>query len=125
MTPQRFEAEELDSASLEYLKTVRARCGEGTPGIFLDERSAGLTAGQLPMWGAVVGAGLFLLSLLIVWLVIFHDPLNVAMLATGLFFLGGWLIVAWPRSLLDRRRSDYLGHFKYFDPLYFWFATGR
>jgi hypothetical protein len=124
MTPQRFEAEELDSASVEYLRTVRKHVGRGTPGVFLGPRAAGLTAARLPMWSGVAGGGLLLFALLVVWLVILQDPLRVALLATALFFLGGWMVVAWIRCLIARQRSDYLGHFKYFDPLYFWHTTG-
>jgi hypothetical protein len=130
MPAQRFESEELDRDTLQYLRTIREHAGRGAPGVYLSERMAGLsvagfTPSRLPLWGLLAGIALLLFSLLMVWLAILHDPFNVALLATGLFFLSGWLIVAWLRCLIARRRSNYLGHFKYFDPQYFWHALGR
>lgn len=125
MSAQRFESEELDGDSLYYLRTVNQQRGWGTPGIYLDHKAAELTVASLPGCGALVGLGLLVLAPLIAWGVINHDPLNVAMLLTGLAFLGAWLVIAWFRCLIARQRSDYVGYFKYFDPLYYWHASGR
>jgi hypothetical protein len=124
MSTQRFEAEELDSASVDYLRAVRENDGRGAPGVYLDAQAAGLTEARLPIWSLIGGILLLLFGLLVVWLVILQDPFKVAFLATALFFLGGWMVVAWVRCLIARQRSRYLGHFKYCDPLYFWHASG-
>jgi hypothetical protein len=125
MNAQRFESEELDRDTLYYLRTVNQQRGWGTPGIYLDHKAAELSVASLPGCGALVGLCLLVLAPLIAWGVINHDPLNVAMLLTGLGFLGAWLVIAWVRCLIARARSDYVGYFKYFDPQYYWHASGR
>jgi hypothetical protein len=47
------------------------------------------------------------------------------MLMTAGLFTGGWLVLAWVRTLLDQRRADYIGYFKFVDPLYIWHGDGR
>jgi hypothetical protein len=124
MTPQRFESEELDEASLEYLRAVRASKGHGAPGVFLDEAVADVGVGSMPGWGAVAGCGLLFFALILMYALLWNDPLNLAMLLTALVVLGGWLIVAWVRVKLARGRASYVGHFKYVDPLYLWEGVG-
>lgn len=124
MKPQRFEGEELDAASLDYLRTVRENHGHGVPGIYLDSSVADLTAASMPGCGAVAGAVLLVVALILMWGLSLSDPLNVAMLVTAVGFLGAWLVVAWVRCLIARGRSDYVGHFKYFDSLQMWHGTG-
>jgi hypothetical protein len=123
---QRFEAEELDNESLEYLRTAYRTEGEGMPGVYLDAREAKLPAAWLPVTGLVVGLVLIGLTLLVtmVWLAL-DDPINVAMLQTAGLLLGGWMVLAWVRTLLERRRADYIGHFKYADSQYLWHGAGR
>ena len=54
MPTLRFEAEELDEATLEYLQTVRNKRGKGCPGIFLNQKEAGLLGDWLLMWGCLL-----------------------------------------------------------------------
>jgi hypothetical protein len=121
---QRFEAEELDRETLEYLHTVAEREGDGLPGIFLTAKQAQLTAASLPMWAAICGPIIVFLTLFMTWGSL-ADPISVAMLQTAGFLLGGWLILAWIRSLAARGRPDYIGYFRYIDPLYIWTGVGR
>src|SRR5262245_17777317 len=120
----RYEAEELDSDSLEYLREVHDREGRGYPGVYLDRSQAKLHAATLPWWALGCAPVVLLLTLLLTW-GSFRSPTKVALLMTAGFFLGGWMLLAWLRCLIARQRSDYLGHFKYIDPLYVWYATGR
>lgn len=121
---QRFEAEELDADTLEYLRTASEREGHGMPGVYFGGKKAKLAAPTLMIWAAVCGPILILLTLLLTWGSL-ADPVNTALFQTAGFLLGGWLFLAWVRSLLARRRADYLGYFKYIDPLYIWVGTGR
>lgn len=124
MTIIRFESEELDQPSLEYLQEARDREGRGLPGIYLDSSQAKLHAASLPWWALGCGPAVLILTLLVTWGSL-SSPTNVAFLMTAGVFLGGWMVVAWLRCLIARGRNDYLGHFKYIDPLYIWYATGR
>lgn len=124
MTPQRYESEELDDDSLAYLHAVRDSGGRGTPGVFLSEKVAGVGPGALPLLGAIGGVVLLLLALLLSYALLWRNPLNVAMLAAALTFLGGWLIVAFVRRLIRRGSYRQIGHFKYVDPQYLWEGTG-
>jgi hypothetical protein len=119
---QRFESEELDSATVEYLRTVHECRGEGAPGIYLDADAAGLYP-KAAGWGALLGVALLAATLWYTWGLI-DDPINMAMLQTAGVFLGAWLVVAWLRVRRWRRRPDYLGHFKFVDPLTLWDAAG-
>ncbi|MFO0846502.1 MAG: hypothetical protein U0797_29725 [Gemmataceae bacterium] len=121
---QRFEAEELDAETREYLRTAAESEGHGMPGVFFGGKKASLSTPTLLIWAAVCGPLLVLLTLGLTWGSL-ADPINTAMFQTAGFLLGGWLFLAWVRSWLDRRRSDYLGFFKYVDPLYLWVGTGR
>jgi hypothetical protein len=120
---QRFEAEELDRDTLDYLGLARERHGRGLPGIFLDAREARLYTASLPWWSLGLGPALILLTLLLTWGSL-SDPVGVALFLTGGFLLGGWMLVAALRCLVARARADYLGDFKYIDPLYIWHGTG-
>jgi hypothetical protein len=120
----RFETEELDDATVQYLRTVRELEGEGMPGIYLDAGAAGLTTDWVFGCGAACGLGVLFLTLIVTWASL-SDPVNTAMLQTAGFLLGGWLILAWFRVLIGKQRSDYVGHFKFIDPLYVWHAAGR
>jgi hypothetical protein len=121
---QRFECEEVDADTLEYLRSVGRHEGEGMPGIYLDPKVAQLAGHWLPGAGAIVGVILIVLTLFVTWNSL-DDPINTAMLQTAGLFLGGWMIVAWLRVRLARKRPDWLGHFKFVDPLYLWHAAGR
>jgi hypothetical protein len=121
---QRFECEEVDGDTLEYLRGVRRHEGEGMPGVYLDAKAASLAGPWLPIAGAVTGAILIVVTLLITWRSL-DDPVNTAMLQTAGLFLGVWLIVAWLRLHLASKRPDWLGYFKFVDPLYLWHASGR
>jgi len=119
MVPDRFESAELDRDSIEYLHTVRESRGRGIPGILIRESGSSLAG-----WGAGLGVLLLLTTPLFLYGLLWRNSFNLAMLLTGLGFLGAWLIVAWIRQFIGRRSSRYLGHFKYVDPLHLWQATG-
>jgi hypothetical protein len=121
---RRFECEEVDPDTLEYLRAIRRHDGEGMPGIYLDARASQLTGNWLPGTGAIVGVCLIIITLCITWNSL-DDPINTAMLQTAGLFLGGWMIVAWLRIRLARKRPDWVGYFKFVDPLYLWHASGR
>jgi hypothetical protein len=120
----RYESEELDGESLEYLREVRDREGRGYPGVFLDSSQANLYTPSMPWWSLGCAPVVLILTLLLTW-GSFRNPTKVAFLMTAGFFLGFWMLIACLRCLIGRQRSDYLGHFKYIDPLYVWYATGR
>ncbi len=121
---QRFESEELDEASLEYLRTAHRHDGDGMPGIYLDPTVANLASAWLPVFGVSLGLVLIAVTLFFTWGSL-ADPINAAMLQTAGLFLGMWLIVAWFRIRAWRKRPDYVGYFKLIDPLYLWQASGR
>src|SRR5437762_1258628 len=100
---QRFESEELDGASLEYLRTAHRHKGEGMPGIYLDHKAGQLPSAWMPGCGAIVGAVLVVVTLFMTWGSL-ADPINTAMLQTAGLFLGVWLMVAWVRSRAARSR---------------------
>ncbi len=121
----RFETEELDDDTIHYLRTVRELEGEGMPGIYLDAGAAGIQNQWLFGCGAIGGVALVFATFIMVVVGSLTDPVNTALLQTAGFLLGGWLVVAWVRVLIGRQRSDYVGHFKFVDPLYVWHGTGR
>jgi hypothetical protein len=120
----RYESEELDSESLEYLRDVHHREGRGYPGVYLGSKQANLYTPSMPWWSLGCAPVVLIVTLLLTW-GSFRNPTKVAFLMTAGFFLGFWMLIAWLRCLIGRQRNDYLGHFKYIDPLYVWYATGR
>jgi hypothetical protein len=121
---ERFESEELDPATLEYLRTAARYEGEGMPGISLDAKAANLARAWLPLAGAFLGPCIVLATLYFTGGSV-DDPINVAMLQTAGLVLGVWMFVAWLRNVIASHRPDYIGHFKLIDPLYLWHAIGR
>jgi hypothetical protein len=121
---KRFECEELDDATLDYLRTAHRHAGDGVPGLYLDAKAANLAAAWLPTAGAFLGPALVVGALLCT-MGSLDDPINVAMLQTAGVFLGTWMFVAWLRAKIASKRPDYVGHFKLADPLYLWHAAGR
>jgi hypothetical protein len=120
---QRFEAEELDSDTIDYLQKVVGREGRGMPGIYFDASEARVWAASYPWWGIICGP----IVMTVTYMLTAGStgaPLATAMLMTGGFMLGGWMIVMAIRSFLARNRSDYLGCFIYVDPLHIWTGTG-
>jgi hypothetical protein len=121
---QRFECEEVDADTLDYLRSISRHEGEGMPGIYLDSRAANLAGPWLPVAGAIIGVVLIGVTLIITWKSL-DDPINTAMLQTAGLLLGAWLNVAWFRVRLASKRPDWLGYFKFIDPLYLWHASGQ
>lgn len=120
---RRYEVEELDDDTLDYLRKAARHEGRGMPGVFFDAREARLWAAWLPIAAAVCGPIVLLLTFLIGWGAT-GDPPGTAMFLTAGILLGGWLLVAALRDLIARQRESWLGHFTYVDPLYIWNATG-
>src|SRR5262245_1803133 len=121
----RFEAEELDEATLEYLQTASEYEGEGMPGVYLNASEAGLELAGLAGCGAAGGVVLVLTMLIYLMVGDTSDPTTVAMLQPAGLMLGCWLLIAWSRTKVGQKRDDYLGHFKYLDSEYLWHGTGR
>src|SRR3954454_1535487 len=93
---QKFVFEELDGATREYLLSVRAAEGEGSPGVFAPTSSAMAGCGLI---GGPVVIGLTLVLTLTSWVdVVYKDPTRVAFLQTAGLVLGGWLLFAGVRS---------------------------
>ncbi len=120
---ERYEAEELDDDTLDYLQKAARRDGDGMPGVYFDAKEARLWGPTLPIWAACCGPVILLLTFLLSWGST-SDPPGTAMFLTAGILLGGWLIVAAIRALIARGRASYLGYFTYVDPLYVWNATG-
>src|SRR5262245_28037462 len=116
---QRYEVEELDDDTIDYLRQARESEGEGMPGLYLDARQARLGTATLPIWAAVCGPIILVFTLFLTWGST-DDPTSTALLMTAGAFLGLWLLFAAFRCLVARSRDDYIGHFKYIDPLYIW-----
>ena len=108
-----FLFEELDGATREYLTAVRQAEGSGSPGVFATAKDS------LPGIGCFAGPILVVVTLLLTiptWTgIIFHDPVNVAMLQTAGLLLGGWLLLAGVRA---KSGSTNAGAWVYADPLH-------
>jgi hypothetical protein len=123
MPAQRFEAEELDQATLDYLHQVVEEEGRGMPGLYYDAEDGKVSGPGLPVWGFVAGPIILLVTFLLTWDST-RNPVPVALLMTGGYLLGGWLLIAAIRCLLARGRESYIGYFQYIDPLYLWHGRG-
>jgi hypothetical protein len=122
--PLQFEAEELDTQTVDYLRRARELEGEGMPGVYLTAGEAG-TSGAWTI-GCGVAAGIFILiCVLIMVAVSSKPPTALALLLTAGLMEGGWCLLLGVRALLAKQRKDYLGYFKYVDPLYVYECTGR
>lgn len=119
---RKYNLQELDPATKDYLFAVRDRQGEGMPGLFVPVNF------YLPIIG--LGAGIaVLIATVVVTFVLFDDPfflepLNVAMLQTAGLLLGGWMVIAALRVWLGTATRRYLGHFMYADALHLYQAKG-
>src|SRR5690242_9932986 len=122
--PLRFEAEELDIQTVDYLRRARELEGEGMPGVYLNASEAGIGGAWVPGVGAGCGFGVLLLTLLLAW-ASSSPPTGVALLLTAGLMMGGWLILFGVRALIARQRKDYIGFFKYVDPLFVYEGAGR
>ncbi len=123
MAVQRYETTELDEATLDYLHRVVQNEGQGMPGLYYDAEDAKVSGPGWPVWGFVAGPILLLLTFLVTWDST-RSPVPVALLMTGGYFLGGWLVVAAIRCSMARNHESYLGYFEYIDPLYLWHGRG-
>ena len=123
MAAQRFETKELDEATLDYLHRVVANQGQGMPGLYYDAEDGKVSGPQWPLWGFVTGPIILLLTFSLTWDSM-RSPVPVALLMTGGYFLGGWMLVAATRSMIARGGESYLGYFEYIDPLYLWHGRG-
>jgi hypothetical protein len=115
---QKYNFEELDKKSRDYLLTVRDRRGRGMPGLYI------ATPNYLPILGFVFGFIILIVLWLIAWNQIEQEPLGVAMLQTVGLLLGGWMIIAAVRTWVAARRDGHVGHFIYADAETLWECTG-
>ena len=123
MPAQRYESEELDQATLDYLHRVVRGGGRGMPGLYYDADDGKVSGPGLPVWGFVAGPVVMLLTFALTFDST-RSPVPVALLMTAGYFLGGWLLVAATRCTIARGRAGYLGYFEYIDPLYLWHGRG-
>jgi len=123
MPAQRYESEELDQATLDYLHRVVRGEGRGMPGLYYDADDGKVSGPGLPVWGFVAGPVVMLLTFAMTFDST-RSPVPVALLMTAGYFLGGWLLVAATRGMIARGREGYLGYFEYVDPLYLWHGRG-
>lgn len=108
-----FLFEELDAATREYLTAVRDAEGSGSPGVFSTAKDS------LPGIGCIAGPIMVVVTLVLTiptWTgIIFHDPVNVAMLQTAGLLVGGWLLLA---GIRGKSGSKNAGAWVYADPLH-------
>lgn len=113
----KFNFEELDSATRDYLIAVRDAEGRGSPGIFAPTSNALRGAGCL--LGPIIIAAALLLTLLIDSMIL-NDPTGLAMLQTAGLLVGAWLLTA--RFRLGRGNARIAGNWVYADPLFLYRA---
>jgi hypothetical protein len=111
---KKFEFQELDSQSREYLLDAQRCSGRGMPGLFIPRNDPLPTVALIT--GIVILAGTALLS----WQLMTEEPLGVAMLQTAGLLLGGWLIFYALRVGLAIQNSKYPGNFVYADANTLW-----
>ena len=117
MSREHYLLEELDEASVEYLRAVKRAAGAGLPGIYVP------TSSMHPIWPILAGIGVLIGTYFCVAPPL-HDPTNITMLLTAVVLLGGWLIGAGIRIGIARARGDNLGAFTYADPWHLWKVDG-
>jgi hypothetical protein len=118
---QTYVFEELDSATREYLISVRDAKGEGAPGIFVPTSSA--FAGC----GCIAGPIIIIFTLiatLTTWPkdLVHQEPGAIAFLQTAGLLLGGWLAIAGVRAMASKGSKTSAGNWLYVDSLYLYEA---
>jgi hypothetical protein len=112
-----YRAEELDSATRDYLMQARKREGNGLPGI------CSVKSDYLPIVSLFAGFIVILLTMAVT-LPPTENPIREAMLQTAGFLLGGWMIVAAFRLWLGVAGGSQLGKFTYADPDFLYEVKG-
>jgi hypothetical protein len=106
---EKYQFEELDGETRDYLVYARDNKGKGTPGVFAGKSF------YLPIVGLAVGFVIMVLTLFFTFPPTEH-PVREAMLQTAGFLVGGWLVVAALRVWAGAKTGRYAGHFVYADP---------
>ena len=117
MARDNYLLEELDDASVEYLRAAKRAAGAGLPGIYVPAYSFS------PIWPILAGIGI-LIGVYFCVAPPLHDPTNITMLLTAGILLGGWLIFAGIRIGVAKARGNNLGAFSYADPWQLWKVEG-
>jgi hypothetical protein len=106
---QKYQFEELDLETREYLMLARDKQGKGMPGIYAGRKF------YLPLVGLLLGFGVMIATLIATFPPTL-PPAQEAMLQTAGFLLGGWMVVAALRVWTAGKSGKYAGHFVYADP---------
>jgi len=106
---EKYQFEQLDDETRDYLMLARSKNGKGMPGIYTPKPN------YLPIVGVILGFIVMLTTLYVTFPPTGH-PVKVAMLQTAGYMLGGWMIVAAFRVWTGSRSGKYGGHFIYVDP---------
>jgi hypothetical protein len=114
---EKYQLEELDSETRDYLLFARDNKGKGAPGMFAGKSF------YLPAIGLAVGFVIMIVTVFLTFPPTEH-PVREAMLQTAGFLVGGWMIVAALRVWAGSKMGGYAGHFVYADPENLYEAKG-
>jgi len=118
MATQKFQVEELDQESRDYLLAIRDSKGDGMPGAYVPQSNN--LAGCGCLCGILVLGG----TLAIASNQMTKEPLAVAMLQTAGILLGGWLIIYAIRVWMFKKGRGFAGNFIYADAQTLWECRG-
>jgi len=110
----KYQFEELDGETRDYLLLAKEKQGKGVPGVFAPRSNS------WPIIGMLLGFGIMILTLFITFPPT-DPPVKEAMLQTAGFVLGGWMVIAAFRVWTSRKHA---GHFVYADAENLYEATG-
>jgi hypothetical protein len=113
----KYQFEELDGETRDYLVYARDQRGKGAPGVFAAKSF------YLPVVGLTVGFVVMICTLFFTFPPTEH-PVREAMLQTAGFLVGGWMVVAALRVWAGAKTGRYAGHFVYADPENLYEAKG-
>ena len=115
---KKYQLEQLDDATQDYLRAVRDRQGVGMPGLFAPRSF------YLPIIGLISGIVVIIGVLILTLPPLELTPMKAALLQTAGLLLGGWMIVAAVRVWASAGSRRYLGHFVYADALTLYDVAG-
>jgi hypothetical protein len=105
---EKYQFEELDGETQQYLLYARDQKGKGVPGVYAEKSNL------LPVIGVIAGFAVMVTTLFLTFPPTNH-PVREAMLQTAGFLLGGWMVVAALRVWAGSKSGSYAGHFVYAD----------
>src|SRR5215213_6135785 len=114
---EKYQLEELDGETREYLLYARDKKGKGVPGVYAEKSN------YLPVIGVAVGFAVMVTTLFLTFPPTNH-PVREALLQTAGFLLGGWMVVAALRVWAGSKSGSYAGTFVYADAESLYEANG-